>query len=503
MTRFDAVVIGAGLGGLTAGAILAREGRKVLVIERGNSVGGAASSYKAGELFVEGSLHITGNPQHLRDPKHRALSRAGVLDAVQWIPAGALYEMRGGPLGAPFTLPDEFAAARDALNRRFPHAQDGIARWLGELERLAGTLGDGGLDAVLALAPEFADWHASLGDRLQALFGDDEALKCAVAGNLSYVHDDVGALWWVPFAMVQGSFLLSGARFIQGGSQRLSSALARAVRKAGGEVVLRRVVSGLVMGDHGGAHRVTHVARDGGDPQTVEAATVIGNAAPATLASLLPADQAQRLTASYADHTRSLSLFALTLGLSRPPREFGVGSYATQLLPDWMTTLASYAEGKTLMADEPGARMPPLAIADYTAIDSGVPSPPYVLSVVGPDRVSNWDGLEQDAYRAKRGRWQQALLAHLDRSYPGLSGAITAAAFNTAYSVQQYLGAPQGAVYGFAPLLPNSDAPYRTPRTTLPGLYLASAYAGIGGYSGVVQAAQGCAELILRDRTSG
>jgi len=55
MARYDVVVIGAGLGGLTAGAILARAGRKVLVIERSNSVGGAASSYKSGDLFVEGS----------------------------------------------------------------------------------------------------------------------------------------------------------------------------------------------------------------------------------------------------------------------------------------------------------------------------------------------------------------------------------------------------------------------------------------------------------------
>ena len=55
MARCDVVVIGAGLGGLTAGAILARGGRQVLVIERSNSVGGAASSYKSGDLFIEGS----------------------------------------------------------------------------------------------------------------------------------------------------------------------------------------------------------------------------------------------------------------------------------------------------------------------------------------------------------------------------------------------------------------------------------------------------------------
>ena len=119
MARFDVVVIGAGLGGLTAGAILAREGRKVLVIERGNSVGGAASSYKSGDLFIEASLHKTSGPDDTRDPKHRALMRAGALDKVEWVPTGSIFEVRGGPLGEPFSLPPGFEAARDALERAF------------------------------------------------------------------------------------------------------------------------------------------------------------------------------------------------------------------------------------------------------------------------------------------------------------------------------------------------------------------------------------------------
>src|SRR6059058_3589309 len=115
MARYDVVVIGAGLGGLTTGAILARAGRKVLVVERSNSVGGAASSYKVGDLFVEGSLHETSNPHDVRDPKHDVLTRAGVLEAVKWIPAGAFYEARGGPLDRPFLMPDNFDVARRAL----------------------------------------------------------------------------------------------------------------------------------------------------------------------------------------------------------------------------------------------------------------------------------------------------------------------------------------------------------------------------------------------------
>ena len=40
----------------------------------------------------------------------------------------------------------------------------------------------------------------------------------------------------------------------------------------------------------------------------------------------------------------------------------------------------------------------------------------------------------------------------------------------------------------------------RSPRTAIPGLYFAeSAYAGFGGYTGVVQAGGACADMILRE----
>jgi len=513
MARYDVVVIGAGLGGLTAGAILARAGRKVLIIERSNSVGGAASSYKSGDLFIEGSLQETSDPHDPRDPKHDVLTRAGVIDAVKWIPAGSLYEARGGPLDKPVVIPDNFDAARRALTERFPEARAGIHQLLGEMERIAsamGTLSQGrdafknpreGLSALLKLVPAIRDWRLSLSQKLDRIFGDNEAVKCALAANLSYYHDDPATLWWIFFAMAQGSYLLSGGRFVQGGSQRLSSALARAIRVAGGEVMVRRVVSHVALDSQGRPGTVTHTARDGSDPQVAECLRIVSNAAPAALAPLMPSAAAEKLTEDYAQRKPSISLFALTLGLSKPPREFGISAYSTQLLPAEMKRLSDYARGAALMANEPGQRMPPMSIVDYAAIDSGVPAPPYVLSIFGPDLLSNWNSSDMEAYREKRGRWQEAIVRYLDRFYPGLADGVVASSFNTALSVRQYLNAPDGAVYGFAPTPPRSiwRTPVRSPRTSIPGLYLASAYAGFGGYTGVVQSGGACADMILRE----
>ena len=478
MARYDVVVIGAGLGGLATAAILTKAGRKVLVIERSNSVGGAASSYKVGDLFVEGSLHETSDPHDATDPKHDVLKRAGVLDTVTFVPTGALYEVRGGPLDVPFTLPDDFEAASRALAQRFPDTKDKVAKLFSQMQAI--TAGDAS-DATL-----------SLQDKLDELFGDDERIKCALAANLAYYHDDPATLAWSHFAAAQGRYLASGGRYVQGGSQRLSSALARIVMRSGGEVILRRVVTSV----DADAKTVTHGTKDGGDTKTVEYDRLVSNAAPATLAELLSAGAGSALMDSYSDQSPSISLFALTLGLSKPPRDFGFSAYSTQVLPPWLKRLADFKNGTTLMRDEPGDRMPPLSIVDYAAIEAGIPSPPYVLSIFGPDHLSNWDASDMDAYRDKRGRWQDAIVSYLDGHYPGVAVAVVASSFNTALSVRQYLNAPDGAVYGFAP---SPSAPPRSPLTVLPGVYLSSAYAGFGGYTGVLAAAGACADLILSE----
>src|ERR1700687_1826570 len=229
------------------------------------------------------------------------------------------------------------------------------------MERIAsamGALSQGGyafrnpreaLVALLKLVPAIRDWRLSLSQKLDQVFGDNEAVKCALAANLSYYHDDPATLWWVFFAIAQGGYLLSGGRYVQGGSQRLSSALARAIKVAGGEVLVRRVVSGIAPGSEGHSSTVTHTARDGTDAKVVECVRIVGNAAPAALAPLMPAADAEKLNENDRRHVPSISLFALTLGLSKPPREFGFSAYSTQLLPPEMARLSDYAPGTALI----------------------------------------------------------------------------------------------------------------------------------------------------------
>src|SRR6476659_7339110 len=91
---YDAIVIGSGLGGLTAGALSARAGLRVLVLERNESFGGAATVYRHNGIAIEASLHeIDGFDED--DPKLPLWRTLGLDCDVYFLETGDLYEVRG------------------------------------------------------------------------------------------------------------------------------------------------------------------------------------------------------------------------------------------------------------------------------------------------------------------------------------------------------------------------------------------------------------------------
>jgi hypothetical protein len=86
---YDAITIGSGLGGLTAAALYARAGHRVLVLERNAEFGGAATTYRHGPLTIEASLEETASLSDPVDPKARILRALGILDDLEFVPVGA------------------------------------------------------------------------------------------------------------------------------------------------------------------------------------------------------------------------------------------------------------------------------------------------------------------------------------------------------------------------------------------------------------------------------
>jgi phytoene dehydrogenase-like protein len=517
---FDAVVIGSGLGGLTAAALLAKAGLSACVLERNHSLGGAASVFKVGALTIEASLHQTADPRDPGDPKHQILKELGILDGIEWIPVSPFYSVRGGPLGAPFDLPHGFDRARKALAERFPRSQTGIHRVLGMMEQVQGGIADltrartersiaALTRGALKLRSVFTDWRASLDDVLSGQLGGDEAAKLALAGNLAYYADDPKKLWWLFFAVAQGGYLASGGTYVRGGSRTLAMKLAKVVANAGGVVHLGREAVAIEVDGDGRPAFVRHVdAKSRGQEERIASRLVLANCAPSVLADMLNAPMRGRLREAYGRRELSTSLFSAHFGLQEAPSRFGLDRYSTVVLPDWMTAIDDMAKCSGLLAEAPAGRLPVFGIANYGAIDSGLSaSGPTLVSVVGTDRLSNWAGLSAEAEKDRRARWLDAFLAALDRQFPGFGNAVTDKVLLNARSMHGYLNTPEGAIYGFAPRPPErpiwAGIP-RSPKTPVPGMYLASSFAGGGGFTGAMLSGANAAEFALADAsTSG
>jgi all-trans-retinol 13,14-reductase len=512
--RYDAIVIGSGLGGLTAGALYARLGHRVLLLERNHGFGGAATTYHRGNLTIEASLHEITNPHYSSDPLNQVFSALELWDRVELVPVGDFYEVRSPLIGEPLTLPHGLEAVRERLSARFPNQAESLRKLcarLGAVREALDFLSDkhGGLwwlahsaEIPLHLWPLLRDLRSSLGEVFQRIFGDDEAVKLALAANLPYYSDDPDRLWWLAYAVAQGFYLSGGGYYLTGGSHVLSDRLVEIIREEGGEALAGREADEILLGGGGEVAGVRHASRDGGDSQTHVAPLVFGNAAPPVLADMLPPEKRGEFMAPYRDKQPSISLFSIALGLKVRPSTLGITSYSTMLLPDWLRRLDDFRHSAALLADPPADRLPAMGVVDYSQIDSGlIDGGDYPVSVVGVDRLSNWSGLSPQAYDAKRSAWLGAIVQRLDAEYPGFAAAVTTREMATASTMHDYLNTPEGAVYGFAPE-PLTKFPWhgppQTPATTIHGLLLASSYAGAGGFTGAIGAGATAANMAVR-----
>ena len=95
MKKYDAVVIGAGNGGLVAAIRLLQGGAKVLLVEKHNLPGGFATSFRRGRFEFEASLHelndfgTKDNAGDVRD----LFDSLGVTDKIEWLQIPEAYRV--------------------------------------------------------------------------------------------------------------------------------------------------------------------------------------------------------------------------------------------------------------------------------------------------------------------------------------------------------------------------------------------------------------------------
>ena len=507
---WDAITIGAGLGALTAAAYLAKAGKRVLVLDRNRAPGGAAASYTRQGRRFEVSPHAIVPPDAPGDPKGAIFEALGLHDRLELVPIPAFQEIRGAQFGGPVALPHGLDAIETTLSARFPDQAPALSAFLDHVRLTQAAVAQMSLsqdgrwwqaapDALPApMRALLGDISHSLAEVLERFFGDHERIKLLLAANLPCYADDPARFWWLGYATAHGGYLAHGGCYIKGGSSALARALAEIILENGGDLRLQAEATRLLTR---GA-RVLGVEWRAQDDrlQTARAPVVIAGIAPDAVTRLLRAPQSDAIAKTYADKRASVSLFEITFALTTHGADLGITAYSTVLMPSWMTRLSDFSNTGILVGTRPGKLAPPLVVIDYGQIDAGLNDRlPAPITVTGIDNIDNWRGLGDQAYEARKSDWIAAITGHLDAEWPGFAASVMRADMATARTMQDWLGTPEGAVFGYAPDVPAQGGMAAALEVTTPldGLYLASAFAGVGGYSGAMAAGQMAAAKAL------
>lgn len=510
---WDAIVIGSGIGGLTAAAAITNRGKRVLVLERHASFGGAATVYRRGPLAIEASLHETDGDTVYG--AHGPIARLGLTGSVEPITTDIFYEARGAMFPT-ICVPHGLDAAHEALARTMTKSRRALRTFFTEAKRLYQSIHD--LEELGARGPAvltglilsgrlfevLMESRRTLQKRFDAIFDDDEIPKFVLGAPIAYFDDDPSKLSYLLYIGVWTRYVESGSYYFKGGSGALTAALVKHVESRGGAVQPSSEVRSIVIDVPLSASGVIY-SDSAGTLHEVRAPIVLGNASPSAIAEMLPAGARTVFAKQYERFEPSISLFTVTLGLTRPASDFGVSAYSTFIYPDSMTRFANFARAAAVFGGAPTQRVPPYVLADYGRLATGLRNDGdlHSLSITGVDRLSWWQGLDEATERTRRQQWIDALVADLDRRYPGLQSAVAQREIATSRTMHKWLGTPSGGVYGFRPTPSRLFSRPPTAATPIRGLWLSSAYTVSGGYAGAMQGGLMAADAAMKyERTA-
>ena len=253
--NWDAIVIGSGMGGLTAAVLLARHsGRRVLVLERHYEAGGFTHTFHRPGYQWDVGLHYIGQMGDLSSPVRRAFDYV-TGGAVAWQPMPPVYD-RFLIDGHRFEFASGREAFREGLRQAFPSESAAIDRYLSAVHaanRWSGLyFAEKALPAPLAslagglMRAPYLRWaRRTTREVLQDLTANRELIGVLAAQWGDYGLPPAQSSFAMHAIIVE--HYLNGAFYPVGGAASIAAAMVPLIENTGGSVVTSAEVAGIVV----------------------------------------------------------------------------------------------------------------------------------------------------------------------------------------------------------------------------------------------------------------
>ncbi len=505
-SAYDAVVIGAGGGGLAAAARMSLGGMKVLLIEQHYKVGGYMTNFERDDYTFEVSLHAMDGLDPDDGMNIPTFTDLGIIGKVKPIKLDPMYLSYYPDFE--IVVPADVEEYRLLLKEKFPHEAEGIDGLYKDMEDMKDAMVAlmdlaGGRSsqafatmmrnpAALMRLPGF--WRSSLADVLDKRVSDPKfiAVFTQLAGFAGASPGDVPAIF---FGVMWNSYHKGGYYYFEGGSQAVSDAMAEVIEENGGEILLStkavkiEVEDGkavAVQTEDGGRYPCRYVVSNANAPDTLF--KMVGK-------DLLPADYVKRVESMKV----GLSCFQVYMGVDHDYSEYFTGG-AHEIMVN-----TGYDQEKNFQMYKKGdPENSSFAIVNYSIADPSVApagkSVIVITAILPYDYKDGWHEAESYAkYTELKNEVAMVFVRRAEKILPGLEKNVEVMEVGSPRTMEHFTLNPGGSIFGWDNIPEQSLLKRLEQKTPIKNLYLAGAWTFPGGgQSGVLVSGLMAANKILK-----
>ena len=482
--KYDAVIIGSGLGGLECAHILSKAGMSVLLLARGTQAGGCLQSYRRHGLAFDTGFHYVGGLDEGQS-LHSAFRHLGLL-RLPWQRLDNHFD-RVTIGNQTFSFAQGYDAFVETLTAAFPAERDALNKYADMLKQCGEQQFD-------ALNPQTGEssllsrlFETSAYQYLTETFHDPLLIN-VLCGTSLKMELRKESLPLFTFAHGNGSFIESSWR-LKGDGSLIVNSLVDGIRMHGGEIICNTEVRELVEKDG----KLVHAVCSNGE--IYEGTIFISNIHPAVTCNLVK--QSSRMKKVYRSRITHLEntfgMFTVSLRIKpQTLRYFNWNQYIYKEPDVWAFHLKNNPVSGVLVS----CRIPEDGSKYVQQVD--------LLTPMNWSECEQWShtevGRRGEDYKAMKKRVADECITLAERFIPDLRDRITGCYTSTPLTYRNYTLTPEGSAYGLRKDFRNPMITLLSPRTPIPNLLLTGQNLMLHGLHGVTMTALfTCAEVLGKE----